>query len=114
MVFAAWRWEAVVTWAYVSRVNPAEKCPSIPDTVFTSTPFCRARVANVCLRSWNLILGNPARFSTRFQHPVEHVQHAVRGDRPARGAGNTQGLPPTFSFCSNRMLTVSSASGRVR
>ena len=22
-----------------------------------------------------------------FQHPVEHVQHAVRGDRPAGGAG---------------------------
>jgi hypothetical protein len=31
----------------VSRVKPALKCPSIPDTVFTSTPFCRARVAKV-------------------------------------------------------------------
>lgn len=26
-------------------MNPAEKWPSIPDTVFTSTPFCSARVA---------------------------------------------------------------------
>ena len=33
---------------------------------------------------------------------------------PPFGDGNTHGLLPAFSFCSNRTLTVSSASGRVR
>ena len=40
-----------VTWVYVLSVKPASKWPSILDTVFTSTPFCSAKVANVCLRS---------------------------------------------------------------
>ena len=31
-----------------------------------------------------------------FQHPVEHVQHAVRGDRPARGAGEYPLAAPRF------------------
>ena len=48
MVLAASFWAAVVTWAYVSSVNPALKCPSIPDTVLMSTPFWRASVAKVC------------------------------------------------------------------
>ena len=37
-----------VTWMYVLSVKPASKWPSILDTVFTSTPFCSAKVANVC------------------------------------------------------------------
>jgi len=32
----------------VSRGKPAEKCPSMPDTVLISTPFWRASVAKVC------------------------------------------------------------------
>ena len=37
-----------------------------------------------------------ARQSRPFQHPVEHVQHAVRGDRPARGAGEYPGATAHF------------------
>ena len=35
----------------LESVNPASKWPSILDTVFTSTPFWSANVANVCLKS---------------------------------------------------------------
>ena len=42
----------------MSNVNPAEKCPSIPDTVLTSTPFCSASVAKVWRRSWNRTCGS--------------------------------------------------------
>ena len=37
-----------VAWVLVARVNPALLCPSMLDTVFTSMPFCKARVAKVC------------------------------------------------------------------
>lgn len=43
-------------------VKPASKCPSMEETVFTSTPFCRAVVAKVCRRSWNLKCSSPASF----------------------------------------------------
>lgn len=33
-----------------SIIRPAQKCPSIPDSVFTSTLLEIAMVANVCLR----------------------------------------------------------------
>lgn len=72
-------------------MKPAEKWPSIPDTVFTSTPFCRARVAKVCRKSWNRTLGNPARFSTRWS-----ICSTLSGEMgPPLGDGNTQGLLPT-------------------
>ena len=50
----------VVAWVYVARVNPALLCPNMLDTVFTSIPFCKARVAKVCRRSWKRICSNPA------------------------------------------------------
>ena len=52
--------------------------------------------------------------SRPFQHPVEHVQDAVREMGPPLGDGNTHGLLPAFFFCFNRTLTASSANGRVR
>ena len=45
-------------------MKSAEKCPSMPETVLMSTPFCSAMVAKVCLRSWNLTSGIPALAST--------------------------------------------------
>ena len=36
------------------------------------------------------------RQSRSLQHPMEHVQHAVRGDRPARGAGEYPLAAPRF------------------
>jgi len=83
---------------------------SIPLTVFTSTPFWRARVAKVWRRSWNRTLGRPARFSTRWS-----ICRTLSGDMgPPVGDGKTQGLFPAFFFCSFRTATVPSASGRVR
>ena len=38
--------------------------------------------------------------SRPFQHPVEHMQHSVRGDRPTGGAGECPGTAPCFlSLC---------------
>jgi len=38
--------------------EPGAVVAQMAERVFTSTPFCRARTGNVCLRSWNLILSN--------------------------------------------------------
>ena len=72
--------------AKVSSMNPAEKCPRMLESVFTSTPFGKAIILNEippargifhevtkggnsparrCRRSWKRMRGNPARSSTR-------------------------------------------------
>ena len=59
-----------------------------------STPFCRVRVAKVCLKLWNRTLGGPARFSTRWS-----MCNTLSGEMgPPLGDGNTHGLLPAFSF----------------
>ena len=94
IVFAASICAAVVTWAQVSSVNPAEKWPSMPDTVFMSTPFCKAMVAKVWRRSWNLTFGMPALASTRFS-----MLFTLSGEMgPPLGEGNTYSSL-VFSFC---------------
>ena len=46
-------------------IRPAKKCPSILDTVFTSTPLEMAMAANVCLRLWKRTRSSmPAFFSS--------------------------------------------------
>lgn len=47
-----------------------------------STPFCSARVAKVCRRSWNRTFGNPARFSTRWS-----ICRTLSGEDGASGWG---------------------------
>src|SRR5215216_6858844 len=41
-----------------------DECPSISWTILGCTPLLRSKVAHVCLRSWNLLLGRFA-FSRR-------------------------------------------------
>ena len=38
----------IETCTYLSIVKATVACPKLLETVFTSTPFCRARVAYVC------------------------------------------------------------------
>lgn len=66
IVFAALCCISSVTCIYVFIVNPASVWPSIWDTVFMSMPCSSDRVAKLCLKSWNLILGNDA-FGSRSQ-----------------------------------------------
>ena len=51
------------------------------ERVFTSTPFCRARTENVCLRSWKRI---------RSKKLAE--QYLVNGDYPKNSQGESYGL----------------------
>src|SRR5215213_10664150 len=45
-----------------------DECPSISWTILGCTPLVRSRVAQVCLRSWNLVSsGSPVLFSKGFQ-----------------------------------------------
>ena len=67
-------------------------------------------IANVCRRSWNRTLGNPARFSTGWS-----ICRTLSGEMgPPVGPGNTQRLLPAFFFCCFRTWIVSSARGSVR
>ena len=49
-----------------------------------------------------------------FQHPLEHVQHAVRGHGASVGDGNTHSLFPILHFCIFSTLIASADSGNVR
>ena len=55
----------------------------------------------MCLKSWNLTLGRPARFSTRWS-----MRSTLSGEiGPPVGLGNTQGLSPVFFLCASRTPT---------
>ena len=41
------------------------ECPSISETIFGCTPLVNSSVAQVCLRSWNLMSGSPTRLRSR-------------------------------------------------
>ena len=49
-----------------------------------------------------------------FQHPLEHVQHAVRGHGASVGDGNTHSLFPILHFCIFSTLIASADRGSVR
>jgi hypothetical protein len=51
----------------MSRVIETLECPSIPETLFGWTPLVSSSVAQVCLRSWYLVSGSPARLRSGFQ-----------------------------------------------
>ena len=81
--------------------KPGAVVPQHPGHCFYVPPFWRARVAKVCLKSWNLTRGSPARFSTRWSM----WSTLFRDMRPPVGLGNTQGqLPIFFSADSKRLL----------
>ena len=85
----------------VSSVKPAEKWPRMLDSVFMSTPFCRAIVAKEIPpragemsrsdkrgpsagEAMSQIMEPDAGQSGAIQYAVEHVQYAVRGNRSVR------------------------------
>ena len=85
------------------RVKPASKWPSIEETVLMSTPFCRATVANVCLKSWSLICSSPALFRIFWcRQSIASGYHIP----PFSGDGNMTGLSGCFSCsCMSRSMT---------
>lgn len=66
----------------------------MPDRVLISTPFCRAMVANVWRKSWNLTFGIPARASTCLS-----ILFTLSGEMgPPLGEGKTY-WSFVFSLC---------------
>ena len=51
------------TWEYTSIVTAIPLWPSSSCTTLRLVPKLSRRVAGVCLKSWNRIVGSPARFS---------------------------------------------------
>ena len=49
-----------------------------------------------------------------FQHPLEHMQDAVRGHGASVGDGNTHSLFPILHFCIFSTLIASADRGSVR
>ena len=75
--------------------------PNTVERVFTSTPFCRARTENVCLRSWKRIRSSPARFKTLWS-----IWRTLSGDmEPPNGDGKTYS-----SFCSMPLRTSTASA----
>ena len=54
-----------MAWEYVFSVRAMSAWPSRSLTIFGWMPACRARVAWVWRRSWNLMRGSPAVFERR-------------------------------------------------
>ena len=54
-------------WPHKSRVVLALGCPKRRITTMDAIPLLSIKLADVCLRSWNLIFGKPAAFITSWK-----------------------------------------------
>ena len=95
-------WRSGIMCEYVSRVIATLEWPRVSWTTFGLTPLRNQRVAAVCRRSWNRMIGIPALFSRGWKQP-RTSQAAVRG-RPV-GRQKTKETPGYAGGRTNSEIT---------